>query len=485
MIAAGLFYLLPEIALSLGGMAILLFGAFRKQVSVLNTVNSATVILLFGIGLLLSSSKITVPLFSEQLSNDLFSQYLKIGILCAAVLVLMSTRTTLYSDHIYQTEYPVLVLLSVVGMMLMVSSTGYLSLFMGLELQSLALYIITALRRDDGKSSEAGIKYFVLGSLSSGLLLYGISLIYGLTGSLLYVDTANLIAQSQGFSVPMYVAFIFVLAGVIFKISAVPFHMWVPDVYEGTPTSITMFLASVPKIAAFGMVIRLLMEPFVNGLSDWRPIVITISILSMVLGSFAALNQKNIRRFLAYSAIGNAGYALIGLVTGGQSGVQATLLYVFLYILATIGFFACLTNLHRRGRPCEDINDLAGINRIYPGTSFSMAFVLFSLAGVPPLAGFLGKLYVFNEAIQANQIALAIIGVLASVISAAYYLWVVKVIMMDPLDADKWQKPETYKKDAATTLVISGIVLLLTFFFIKPNLFIPYVSEAAASLFVK
>lgn len=485
MIATSLIYLLPELALSIGSMGLLIYGAFRKQASVISSVNIAATLLLLAVGLLLPSSHQTVSLFSGQLSNDVFGQYLKIGILVAAVLVLMSTRGTLYSDHIYHPEYPVLVLLSVIGMMLMVSSTGYLTLFVGLELQSLSLYILTALKRDDSRSSEAGIKYFVLGSLSTGLLLYGISLVYGLTGSLLYIDTARFIAESQGVLLPVYVAFAFILAGVIFKISAVPFHMWTPDVYEGTPTSITSFLATVPKIAAFGMLIRLLVVPFSEELANGGLVIAVISILSMTLGAFAALNQRNIKRLIAYSTTGNAGYALIGMVAGGQSGAQATVIYVFLYIAATLCFFACLTNLHRRGLPCEKIDDLAGINRIYPGTAFVLAFVLFSMAGVPPLAGFLGKLYIFNEAIKAGQITLAIVGVVTSVISAAYYLWIIKVIMMDPLDADKWQGAEAYKRDAAATLVIILIIVTLIVFFIKPSLFIPFASEAASSLFVK
>jgi NADH-quinone oxidoreductase subunit N len=485
MIASSLVYLLPELSLGAGGMGLLLYGVFRKQFSVMSSMNAAAILLLFSVGLVLPSSSLTVSLFSGQLVNDVFGQYLKIGILIAAVLVIMSTRKALYTDHVYQAEYPVLILLSVVGMMLMVSSTGYLSLFMGLELQSLSLYIITALKRDDGRASEAGIKYFILGALSSGLFLYGVSLIYGLTGSLLYSDTAKLIALQQGFTLPIYVAFTFILAGVIFKISAVPFHMWTPDVYEGTPTSITTFLATVPKIAAFGMVIRLLMNPFVEGLANWNVIIAVLAMASMTLGSFAALNQKNIKRLIAYSAIGNAGYSLIGMVSGGQSGVQATVIYVFLYVLATICFFACLGNLHRRGIPCEEINDLAGINRIYPGTAFVLAFILFSMAGIPPLAGFLGKLYIFNEAIKAGQITLAVVGVLTSVVSAAYYLWIIKVIMMDPIDHNKWQRVENYKRDITVTIVIILIMLTLSLFFIRPTLFIPFASEAAASLFVK
>lgn len=484
MIASSLMYLLPELFLTLGSMGLLLYSVLRRQLSVINTVNIAAIFLLFTVGILLPSSTQTVSLFSGQLSNDIFSQYLKIAILICSVLVLMSTRSTLYSDHIYQSEYPVLIMLSLIGMMIMVSSTGYLSLFMGLELQSLSLYIITALKRDDGRSSEAAIKYFALGALSTGMLLYGISFVYGLTGSLIYSDTVQFLASHHSSNLPMYVAFAFILAGLIFKISAVPFHMWTPDVYEGTPTSITTFLATVPKIAAFGMIIRLLVGPFAGIAMNWTMIVIVISIISMLLGAFAALNQKSIKRLIAYSTVGNAGYALIGLIAGGQSGAQATLIYVLLYVVATLGFFTCLANLYRRGFPCENINDLAGINRIYPGTAFFMTFLLFSMAGIPPLAGFLGKLYIFNEAIKSSHHVLAIIGVLTSVISAAYYLWLIKVIMMDPIDTHKWQGTEGYKRDSAATLILLVIAATLTLFFIKPSLFIPLASEAAASLFV-
>jgi NADH-quinone oxidoreductase subunit N len=479
-----LIFFLPELALSGAGLGLLLYSVLSKRVSILRLINLTTLFCLFAIGLLIPGGAETVPLFSGHLVYDLFGQHLKIGILIVVVLVLVSTRGILYSDHVYQVEYPILILFSVIGMMLMVSSTGYLSLFVGLELQSLALYVLTALKRDDGRASEAAVKYFVLGILSTGFLLFGISLVYGVTGGLLYENTAKFMSGT-GFNLPLYGAFAFIFAGVLFKISAVPFHMWTPDVYEGTPTSITTFLATVPKLAAFGLVIRLFVGPFAGGVGDWGILVSGVSIGSMVWGALAALTQKNIKRLIAYSAISNTGYALIGLVSGGHGGVQATLIYIFLYVFAILCFFSCLVTLQCRGVSCEKIDDLAGINRLYPGTAFVLTFVLFSLAGIPPLAGFLGKLYIFNEAIRGGHLTLAIVGVVTSVISAAYYLWMIKVVMMDPLDADKWQRSESYKRDSMATLVTVSLVIFLMIFFIKPPMFIPLAAEAAGSLFAK
>lgn len=484
MILSNLIYLTPEIFMAISSLLMLMYGAFNKQLSVIRSSNLTAVILCFALGMTLTSVHNSESLFSGQLITDSFSQYLKIAILGSASLVLLSTRSTLYQDHIHQTEYSPLILLSVIGMMLMVSANGYLTLFVGLELQSLSLYIMTALKRDDAKSSEAGIKYFVLGALSTGLLLFGISFVYGATGSLLFTDTAAMISKN-GMTLSLSVGVVFIIAGLLFKISAVPFHMWTPDVYQGTPTSITTFLATVPKLAAFGLISRLLMTSFGDGHLFWSQILVVISILSMLVGSFAALTQKNIKRFLAYSTIANGGYAMIGLIAGGQSGVQSVLIYVSLYIIAMIAMFSCLSNLNRRGFDFEDIKDISGIHRVFPTTAFAMTFLLFSMAGVPPLAGFLGKLYVFNEAIKAGQVGLAVVGVLTSVVSAAYYLWIIKVIMMDPLDESRWKVSDSYKRDSGASIVIMITVVLLILFFIKPGIFVPYYSEAASSLFIR
>ena len=484
MMMSSLVYIIPELLLTLGSLFLLMYGAFNRTLSIVKSANITGIILLIALGMTLTSVHDTNLLFSGQLITDSFSQYLKIAILCSAALVLIGTRSSLYPDHIHQIEYCVLVMLSVIGMMIMVSANSYLTLFVGLELQSLSLYIMTALKRDDSRASEAGIKYFVLGALSTGLLLFGISFLYGATGSLLFNDTANMLAK-DGVSLSISIGMVFVIAGLLFKISSVPFHMWTPDVYQGTPTSITTFLATVPKIAAFALVCRVMVTSFGDAHQFWSQILMVLSILSMIVGSFAALNQTNIKRLLAYSTIANGGYALIGLVAGGQSGIEAVLIYVILYIAAMLAIFACLANLNRRGYICEEISDLAGINKLFPSTAFVLAFMLFSMAGVPPLAGFLGKLYIFNEAIKASQITLAILGVLTSVVSAGYYLWVVKVIMMDPLDESKRQGSDSYKRDSGASFVIMLTTAFLILFFIKPILFTPYFSEAASSLFIK
>lgn len=484
MILSSLIYLTPELFVTIGSLSILMYGAFNRSLSVIRASNLTAIILCVALGMTLTSVHSTESLFSGQLVTDSFSQYVKLAILATAALVLLSTRSTLYQDHIHQTEYSVLVMLSVIGMMVMVSANSYLTLFVGLELQSLSLYIMTALKRDDSRASEAGVKYFVLGALSTGLLLFGISFVYGATGSLLFNDTASMIT-TNGMTLSLSIGLIFIIAGLLFKISSVPFHMWTPDVYEGTPTSITTFLATVPKLAAFALISRVLVTSFGDAHVFWSQVLTALSIITMVVGSFAALAQKNIKRLLAYSTVANGGYAMIGLVAGSQSGVQALLIYVSLYIVAMIAMFSCLTNLSRRGFSCDNISDIAGINRVFPSTAFAMTFLLFSMAGIPPLAGFLGKLYIFNEAIKTGHITLAIIGVLTSVISAAYYLWVIKVIMMDPIDESKWQATDSYKRDSGASMVIAISVVLLMIFFIKPGLFVPYYSEAASSLFIK
>ncbi|MBX3487409.1 MAG: NADH-quinone oxidoreductase subunit N [Candidatus Paracaedibacteraceae bacterium] len=484
MILSNLIYLTPEIFVAIGSLLMLMYGAFNRQLSVIRASNLTAIILCFALGMTLTSVHQVASLFSGQFIADSFSQYLKIAILGGAALVLLSTRSTLYQDHIHQTEYTSLILLSVIGMMLMVSANSYLTLFVGLELQSLSLYIMTALKRDDVRASEAGVKYFILGALSTGLLLFGISFIYGATGSLLFGDTSAMIAK-EGMTLSLSIGLVFIIAGLLFKISSAPFHMWTPDIYQGTPTSITTFLSTIPKLAAFALISRVLITSFGEGHAFWSQILMVLSIITMLVGSLAALVQKNIKRFLAYSTIANGGYALIGLIAGGQSGVQSILIYVSLYIVAMLGVFSCLSNLNRRGFDVEDIQDIAGINRVFPSTAFAMTFFLFSMAGVPPLAGFLGKLYVFNEAIKAGQISLAVIGVLTSVISAAYYLWVIKVIMMDPLDESRWRVTESYKRDSGSSMVIALSVIFLILFFIKPGVFIPYYSEAASSLFIR
>ncbi len=483
--------IIPEFILALGSLLLLIVGAFQRKENADLILHLAGICLLVSIGVILSQivslDNQSVVVFEGQFIHDIFSKTMKIVMLTLAGCVLLLTRTSMYQESIAKFEYPILILLAVLGMMFMVSAKGFLTLFMGLELQSLSLYILSSMKRNDARSSEAGMKYFLLGALSTGILLYGISLIYGATGGFsfeLVRQVVEITSANGGLPMGLLIGFTFVLAGMVFKVSVVPFHMWTPDVYEGTPTSITTFISTVPKIAAYGMLIRLLMDPFGPAVAQWSWLLMVLSMASMILASFAILNQRNLKRFIAYSAIANAGYSLMGLMTGTAAGVQATLLYVILYAVSVFGFFCCLITLSRRGEKVETISDLSGISKIYPGLTFAMVFLLFSMAGVPPLAGFFGKLYVFNSALQANFIALAIVGVLTSVVAAAYYLWVIKVMTMDELIIQNWTSPSQLNEDKMSLFLMAMVLISLVVFFIKPSFFMELLSKAATSLFV-
>ena len=422
--------------------------------------------------------------FQGAFVSDSFSILMKALIISSALIVLMVSRKSLTSEDIAQYEYPILILFAVLGMMVMVSANDLISLFMGLELQSLSLYVLTTLRRDDAKASEAGMKYFVLGALSTSLLLYGCSLIYGYTGTTNFDVIAQILKGIQDVPLSIMLGLVFLMAGLVFKISAVPFHMWTPDVYEGSPISITTFLASAPKIAGFALITRVFISPFLHFVGQWQLLLGVIAIASMILGAFAALTQRNIKRLLAYSSIGNTGYALMGIVVGTEEGVTASTLYMLLYLIMIIGVFACLLNITRRSQETNSIQDLKGLVRFYPGTSFILSFLLFSMAGIPPLTGFLGKLYVFKAAVAANFYFLAIVGVLTSVVAAAYYLWIIKAILMDPPDSDRWAEHyRTYRREPAMTFVLLGTVAGLLWIFIFPNPIIRITNDAVASLF--
>lgn len=475
---------LPEIILTLGGMFVLLFGVFKKNDATQTTLHIALGVILGVLFLETSSSLITQTAFSGLYVTDYFAVSLKSFILFSAFLILFSTRESLFHEGVTQFEYPALILLCIVGMMLMVSAYDLLTLFIGLELQSLSLYIMTTLRRDHQKSSEAGLKYFILGALSTCLLLYGISLLYGFSGTTNFATLAKVLASTSQVPFAFYIATTLIMAGLIFKISLVPFHMWTPDVYEGAPTSITLFLATAPKVAAFALIIRVMNGPLQSILPFFQDVLMVIAILSMVLGVFAALFQRNIKRIIAYSTIANMGYLTIGLIIGTQAAIQATLFYLFIYVLTLIGLFICLVNLSRKGYEIELVQDLAGLVTVNPGTTFAMSFFLFSFAGIPPLAGFLGKLYIFQAAIEGGFMSLAIIGVIASVVAAGYYLWIIKVMVMDsPLNNDR-VSPVTYKRDHGLTLVLNGLIIGLTWIFVKPTATIEVTMAAARSLFL-
>lgn len=484
MLAANFIIIIPEIILALGSLFLLLQGAFQKREGSHTVFNLTFVCLAGSIGALIIQFPSTSQLvFSGQFIQDPFSQILKVLILLLTTMVLLGTRNSTVRETIAQFEYPILILLTVVGMMIMISANGFLTLFMGLELQSLSLYILTSMKRDDALSSEAGMKYFILGALSTGMLLYGISFIYGATGTTAFDAIHQITAQGEGLSTGMMVGLLFILAGIAFKMSIAPFHMWTPDVYEGAPTSVTVFLATVPKIAAFALMARILVSPFLPLVSQWMFPLMVLSILSMVIGFFGILMQTNIKRLIAYSSIANGGFGLIGLLPGTAAGIQAMLIYYILYSVTILGFFLCLMLLARRGEKVETIQDLSGISQLYPGLTFVIILLLFSLAGVPPLAGFLGKLYIFKIALQANLIPLAIVALLTSVLGAAYYLWIVKIITMDAVKLENWTRLTPTHEDGAVYALITLITGAIILFFIKPNVFVTIAERAATSLF--
>ena len=373
-------------------------------------------------------------------------------------------------------EYPVLVLLATVGMMLMISASDLIGLYLSLELQSLALYVVAAINRDSAKASEAGLKYFVLGALSSGLLLYGASLVYGFTGHTDFGGIATAI-HGSGASLGIVFGLVFIISGLAFKVSAVPFHMWTPDVYEGAPTPVTVFFATAPKIAAIALFTRVMVGPFAEAIGQWQQVVEFISILSMAFGAIAAIGQNNIKRLLAYSSIGNMGFALVGLAAGTQEGVQGLVIYMLIYLATTLGTFACILAMRRKGVYLEQISDLAGLSRHDKGLAFVLAMLMFSLAGIPPLAGFFGKLFVFMAAVKAGLYVLAILGVVASVIGAYYYLRIIKIMYFDqPVEVfDGAEKRLAYVAYASLAFVL-GFIL-----FAQP--IVALAAEAAKSLF--
>ena len=460
----------PEIFLSLSIMFLLILGVFKNNSSKL-VQNISLIILLITAVITFNETLITKKtfLFNSSIVIDYLSSFMKIVTLIAAFLVLVISSNYLKTFKIFKIEYPVLILSSVLGMMIMISSNDLIVFYMGLELQSLALYVLATFNRDQLKSSEAGLKYFVLSALSSGLLLYGCSLIYGFTGS----TNFNLIANelnSNEYAITFGI--VFILVGLAFKISAVPFHMWAPDVYEGSPTSVTLFFAIVPKIAALAVFIRFLYVPFLNLLDQWQMILIFLSIASMLFGAIAAIGQTNLKRLIAYSSIGHVGYALAGLATGSNDGIQSSVIYITIYIIMNLGLFSCLLMMKRNHKYYEDIDDLSGLSKNHPLLSISLLAILFSLAGIPPLAGFFAKFYIFKSVIEQSMYFLAIVGLLSTVIAAFYYLRIIKIMYFD-------KEKEKYDTDHSVWLKFSLTfsTLLILMYFIFPSQLIEVVSR--------
>jgi NADH-quinone oxidoreductase subunit N len=465
---------LPELVLAVGAMALLMLGAFRGE-GTTRLVAALAVCLLVLTGvleLLLPAGKLVT--FGGGFIVDDFARFLKILALIGSVATLLLSTEFLSdpSRHIF--EYSILVLLSTLGMMLLISAGDLIALYLGLELMSLALYVVAASNRDNAKSTEAGLKYFVLGALSSGMLLYGASLIYGFTGT---VSFAGIAAEVKTGSIGIVFGIVFLLAGLCFKVSAVPFHMWTPDVYEGAPTPVTAFFASAPKVAALAVFTRVTLTAFPGIVTQWQQIVVFVAIASMALGSFAAIGQKNIKRLMAYSSIGHMGFALVGLAAGTAEGAQGVLVYIAIYVAMTLGSFAVILAIKRNGQNFELISDFAGLSRTNPLLAFFFAMLLFSLAGVPPLAGFFAKFYVFVAAIKAGLFTLSVIGVLTSVVGAYYYLLIVKVMYFD----EPLAKLDPVRLELRTVLAIAGLFNI--FFFAYPGPLVSMASAAAKSLF--
>jgi NADH-quinone oxidoreductase subunit N len=465
---------LPELVLAIGAMALLMLGAFRGEGTAI-AVNWLAIALLVAAGaVILWLPAGTLVTFGGSFIVDPFARFLKLLALTGSATAILMSFDYLAIQKQQKFEYPILILLATTGMLMLISAADLIALYLGLELMSLALYVVAAIDRDSARSSEAGLKYFVLGALSSGMLLYGASLVYGFTGTVAFTGIAK--AASQG-GVGLIFGLVFLFAGFCFKVSAVPFHMWTPDVYEGAPTPITAFFAAAPKVAGIAMFVRTTVMAFPSIVSEWQQIVVFVAIASMALGAFAAIGQRNIKRLMAYSSIGHMGFALIGLAAGTWQGIEGVLVYMAIYITMTLGTFAVILAMQREGRMVEEIADLSGLARTHPTMALFMAVLLFSLAGVPPLAGFFAKFYVFLAAINAGLFTLAVIGVVTSVVGAYYYLVIVKVMYLD--EPAKPFTPMAYE----LWLVLAATGLFNVLFALYPGPLVAAATVAAKSLF--
>jgi NADH-quinone oxidoreductase subunit N len=466
--------ILPELLLLVGAMALLMLGAFRGE-GVTQTIYGAAIgLLVIDIAVVLWLPSGTLTTFNGSIVVDDFARFWKVLALIGSAAAIALSLDYLAAVGQQKFEYAVLILLSATGMLLMISAADLIALYLALELMSLSLYVLAAIHRDSVIATEAGLKYFVLGALSSGMLLYGASLIYGFAGTVTYAGIAK--AAGAG-GVGLIFGLVFLFAGLCFKVSAVPFHMWTPDVYEGAPTPVTAFFAAAPKVAAMALFVRATIVAFPAITFQWQQILVFVSIASMVLGAFAAIGQHNIKRLMAYSSIGHMGYALVGLAAGTPEGVQGVVVYMAIYLAMTLGAFACILAMKRNGGMVEEISDLSGLANTNPALAFFLAMLLFSLAGVPPLAGFFAKFYVFLAAIKAGLYALAVIGVLASVIGCYYYLAIVKVMYFD----EPREGFEPMPAELKAVLGVSGLFVLL--FFVYPAPLVNAAATAARSLF--
>ena len=466
---------LPEIVLSVSGLAILTACVLQKRDS--STMATMLVLAAFAVTAVLVLSAPTGVGYTGLFVSDAFARFAKLLILAGGAFAAILALDYNVRQGIGRFEFPVLMLFSTVGMMTMASAANLMTLYMGLELQSLAIYVLAAFARDDIRSSEAGLKYFVLSALASGLLLYGISLTYGFSGSMDLHQIAQAVSDPAGVSTGLIVGIAFIITGLAFKLSAVPFHMWTPDVYEGAPTPVTAFMSTAPKVAPFVVLLRVMLIAFGHVSIQWQPIIVLVSIASMMLGSFAAITQTNIKRLMAYSSIGHMGYALIGLAAGSETGIRGVLIYLLTYVVMSAGTFACIIAMRRKGHSVEKISDLGGLARNDLPLASLLAIFMFSMAGIPPMAGFFGKLYVFLAAVQAGMWTLAIIGVLTSVVGCYYYLRVIKVMFFD--NAEEAFDP----RSASLSFVALSTGAFTLLFFVFPAPFVGAAAQAARVLF--
>jgi NADH-quinone oxidoreductase subunit N len=464
--------ILPALVLGLGGMALLVLAVLIKKDT--SAPVTYAVLALFAAAAILTCYQQDGFIFGGLLKISDFSRFADLLVYLGAAAALLLSLDYNRQQHIARFEFPILVAFSVLGMIVMISAADLMTLYVGFELQSLALYICAATDRDNLRSTEAGLKYFVLGALASGLLIYGISLVYGFAGTTNFVSLAKILSTGAGYGT--IVGLVFVLVGLAFKISAAPFHMWTPDVYEGSPTPVTALFGTAPKVAAMALLLNVMLGPFGHLLAQWQLLVQILAAISMALGALAAIGQKNIKRLMAYSSIGHMGYALMGLAAGTEAGVQATLIYLAIYLVMSFGTFACIIAMRRKGQAVETIADLAGLSTQSPLYALALAVLMWSMAGIPPLSGFFGKLYVFAAAVNAGLIPLAIIGVVTSVIGAFYYLRVIKVMYFDAGRPD-------FDKAAPTVRFVMGVGALATALFIfLPGPLTTAAAEAAKAL---
>ncbi len=472
-------YALPELTLAVGSMVLLIVGVFLGDKSARQIAYASVGLLVVALILVVvGPSAGRASLFGGAFEIDAFASFAKVIVFAAAAIAILMSQQFIDGDAGGHFEYPVLIVLAAFGMALMVSANDLIALYMGVEMQSLALYILAAFNRDSRRSTEAGLKYFVLGALSSGLLLYGASLVYGFSGSTSFEDIAR-VAAAEKDNAGLIVGLVFLICGLAFKVSAAPFHMWTPDVYEGAPTPVTAFFAAAPKLAAMALFARAMVVSFPGVLEDWQPVIAMIAVASMIVGAFSAIAQTNIKRLMAYSSIGHMGYALVGLAAGTRDGVTAVLVYMAIYVAMTIGAFACILMMRRRGGMTENIEDLSGLTKTNMPLAVVLTFLLFSLAGVPPLAGFFGKWFVFFAAVDAGLVWLAVVAVLASAVSAFYYLRIVWFMWFD-------EPAPAFERDAGATLRFAAwgsAILMLPVLPTQMGLLLDVAGTAAAALF--